>query len=71
MRHRGFVDRLYLGRQVPAHRAALDLYQSYAADGDQKPLKMTVRAAVPIVKALPAAATRMQQGITMGNMKGM
>jgi putative membrane protein len=62
-------DRLYLGQQVPAHRAALDLHQSYAAGGDQPALKATGKKAVPIVKQHLAAAERMQRsagGATSG-----
>ena len=43
-------DRLYLGQQMPAHQAALDLHQSYAAGGDQAALRTSAKAAVPIVK---------------------
>lgn len=64
-------DRVYLGQQVPAHQAALDLHQSYARDGDKAPLKATARSAVPIVKQHLAAATKMQNGMNMGGMKGM
>jgi putative membrane protein len=53
-------DRMYLGQQVPAHQAALDLHQSYAAGGDQPALKATGKKAVPIVKQHLAAAQRMQ-----------
>ncbi len=53
-------DRLYLGQQLPAHQAALDLHQSYGADGDQPALKTTAKKAVPIVKQHLAAAQRMQ-----------
>lgn len=43
-------DRLYVGQQLPAHQAALDLHQSYAAGGDQPALKASAKAAVPIVQ---------------------
>jgi putative membrane protein len=43
-------DRLYLGQQMPAHQAALDLHRSYAANGDQPALKASAKAAVPIVQ---------------------
>ena len=43
-------DRIYLAQQVPAHQAALDLHQSYAANGDQPALKASAKAAVPIVQ---------------------
>ncbi|WP_298093034.1 DUF4142 domain-containing protein [uncultured Sphingomonas sp.] len=55
-------DRLYLAQQVPAHRAALDLHQSYGTGGDQAPLRATARKAVPIVRQHLAQAERMQQG---------
>lgn len=53
-------DRLYLGQQVPAHQAALDLHQSYASGGDQPALKMSAKAAVPIVKKHLAMAQKLQ-----------
>lgn len=53
-------DRLYLGQQVPAHQAALDLNQSYAAGGDQAALRMSAKAAMPIVEHHIAMATTMQ-----------
>lgn len=53
-------DRLYLGQQMPAHQAALDLHQSYAAGGDQAALRASAKAAVPIVQHHIAMATKMQ-----------
>lgn len=53
-------DRLYLAQQVPAHQAALDLHQSYAAGGDQKALRTSAKSAVPIVKRHLDAAMKMQ-----------
>ena len=64
-------DRLYLGQQVPAHQAALDLHQSYAAGGDQAPLRASAKAAVPIVKQHLNAAMKMNTGKPMGTMSGM
>ena len=64
-------DRLYLGQQIPAHQAALDLHRSYAADGDRSPLRTSARAATPIVKQHLTAATKLQHNIEMGPMKGM
>jgi putative membrane protein len=61
-------DRLYLGQQLPAHQAALDLHQSYAAGGDKAPLKASARAAVPIVKRHIAEATRLQGSSTASGM---
>ncbi|MBW6527116.1 DUF4142 domain-containing protein [Sphingomonas sp. RHCKR7] len=55
-------DRLYLGQQVPAHQAALDLNQSYASGGDKAPLKASAKAAVAIVKRHLAEATKLQGG---------
>jgi len=55
-------DRLYIGQQIPAHQAALDLHTSYAARGDQSPLRMSAKAAVPIIKQHLAAATKLQTG---------
>ncbi|MBD8547758.1 DUF4142 domain-containing protein [Sphingomonas sp. CFBP 8760] len=63
-------DRLYLGQQLPAHQAALDLHQSYGAGGDQPALKTTAKKAVPIVKQHLAAAQRMQ-GAMGGSAGGM
>ncbi|SFP37225.1 DUF4142 domain-containing protein [Sphingomonas rubra] len=53
-------DRLYLGQQIPAHQAALDLHQSYARNGDQAALKASAKKAVPIVKRHLADAQKMQ-----------
>jgi len=64
-------DRIYLAQQVPAHQAALDLHQSYAANGDKAPLKTSARAAVPIVKQHITAAEKLMAGKGMGNMSGM
>lgn len=61
-------DRIYLGQQIPAHQAALDLHQSYAASGDKAPLRVSAKAAVPIVKQHIAAATKLQAGKGMGGM---
>ncbi|MFW2829388.1 DUF4142 domain-containing protein [Sphingomonas sp. ID0503] len=55
-------DRLYLGQQLPAHQAALDLHQSYAKEGDKAPLKATARTAIPIIKKHIAAVTKLQAG---------
>lgn len=43
-------DRLYIAQQLPAHQAALDLHQSFAANGDHPALKASAQAAVPIVQ---------------------
>ncbi|WP_454278363.1 DUF4142 domain-containing protein [Sphingomonas sp. Marseille-Q8236] len=43
-------DRLYIGQQLPAHQAALDLHQSFAANGDKPALKTSAQSAVPIVQ---------------------
>lgn len=61
-------DRLYIGQQIPAHQAALDLHQSYSTGGDQAPLRMTATTAVPIVKQHIAAALKLQAGKGMGGM---
>lgn len=63
-------DRLYIGQQVPAHRAALDLHQSYASGGDQAALRATAKKAVPIVKQHLAMAEKMQ-GTMAGATGGM
>lgn len=55
-------DRLYLAQQVPAHRAALALHQSYGANGDQAALRTSAKAAVPIVRQHLTAAEKMQRG---------
>ncbi|MCU6456130.1 DUF4142 domain-containing protein [Sphingomonas sp. A2-49] len=62
----GDFDRIYVGQQIPAHQAALDLHQSYAASGGKAPLRMSARAAVPIVKKHIAAAMKLQAGKGMG-----
>jgi putative membrane protein len=64
-------DRLYIGQQIPAHQAALDLNQSYSTGGDQPPLRMSAKAAVPIVKQHLDVAMKMQAGKPMGSMSGM
>lgn len=64
-------DRVYFGQQVPAHQAALDLHQSYAAGGDQAPLRTSAKAAVPIVKQHLAGAQKMMAGGPMAKMPGM
>lgn len=53
-------DRLYIGQQIPAHQAALDLHQSYASGGDQAALRASAKKVVPIVKQHLAAAQKMQ-----------
>lgn len=55
-------DRLYLGQQVPAHQAALDLHKSYGAGGDAAPLRATAKKAVPIVQKHLTAAEKMMNG---------
>ena len=64
-------DRLYIGQQIPAHQAALDLHRSYANGGDKAPLRLTAKTAVPIVKQHLDAATKMQSGKPMAKMSGM
>jgi putative membrane protein len=64
-------DRLYIGQQIPAHQAALDLHQSYSTGGDQAPLRASAKTAVPIVKQHLDAAMKMQSGQTTGGMSGM
>jgi putative membrane protein len=64
-------DRVYFAQQVPAHQAALDLHSSYAATGDQKPLRASAKAAVPIVRQHLTAAQKMMAGGSMGRMSGM
>ena len=59
-------DRLYLGQQMPAHQAALDLHQSYAANGDQPALKASAKAAVPIVQRHIAMADKDHAGMHGG-----
>lgn len=63
-------DRMYFGQQGPAHQAALDLHQSYAAGGDQAALRMSAKAAVPIVKRHLSGADKMMN-MKMGKMSGM
>lgn len=64
-------DRLYIGQQIPAHQAALDLHQTYATSGDQAPLRTSARAAVPIVRQHLDAAMKLQNRMGMGRMSGM
>ncbi|QNE33048.1 DUF4142 domain-containing protein [Sphingomonas sp. NBWT7] len=64
-------DRLYIAQQIPAHQAALDLHQSYAAGGDQPALRTTAKAAVPIIKQHIAAATKLQNGAGNAGHTGM
>jgi putative membrane protein len=64
-------DRLYIGQQIPAHQAALDLHQSYANGGDQPALRATAKTAVPVVRQHLAAAMRLQSGGAQGGMTGM
>lgn len=64
-------DRLYIGQQIPAHKAALDLHQGYATGGDQAPLRTTATAAIPVVKQHIAAATKLQSAKKMNGMSGM
>jgi putative membrane protein len=59
-------DRLYLAQQLPAHQAALDLHQSYAAGGDQPALKASAKAAVPIVQRHIAMANKDHAGMHGG-----
>jgi putative membrane protein len=53
-------DRIYLGQQVPAHEAALDLHKSYAMNGDQAALRMSAKSAVPIVQQHLDKAKKLQ-----------
>ncbi len=55
-------DRLYIGQQLPAHQAALDLHQSYASGGDKASLKTSARAAVRIVKQHLSMLQKMPSG---------
>ena len=55
-------DRIYIGQQIPAHMAALDLHQSYLTGGDQAPLRASAKSAIPIIKAHLSAAQKLQQG---------
>jgi putative membrane protein len=62
-------DRLYIGQQIPAHQAARDLHGSYAAGGDQAPLRASAKAAVPIVQQHLDMAMKLQT--KMSKMSGM
>ncbi len=64
-------DRIYLGQQVPAHQAALDLHQGYGRRGDQAALRTSAKAAVPIVRGHLVAAQRMQRGAGHAGHRGM
>lgn len=66
----GDFDRLYLGQQVPAHEAALDLNTSYASGGDQPTLRASAKKAVPIVQQHLSAAQKMMAGM-QGGRSGM
>ena len=63
-------DRVYFGQQGPAHQAALDLHQSYAANGDQPALRTSAKAAVPIVQRHLTGANKMM-AMPAGKMSGM
>ncbi len=43
-------DTAYVAQQKTAHAMALNLHQTYAANGDKRPLKAAASKAVPIVK---------------------
>lgn len=58
-------DRIYLGQQVPAHQAALDLHRSYGSGGDQTALRTSAWKAVPIVQQHLAMAERMMTSAGM------
>ncbi|MDB5683628.1 MAG: hypothetical protein JWM75_1326 [Sphingomonas bacterium] len=65
-------DRIYIAQQIPAHQAALDLHRSYSTRGDQAPLRMSAKSAVPIVRQHLDAAMKMQNGnMQHGKMKNM
>ncbi|MFD1843027.1 DUF4142 domain-containing protein [Sphingomonas qilianensis] len=64
-------DRLYIGQQIPAHQAALDLHQRYASGGDAPALRGSARAASPIVKQHLSMAMKLQQGGKTGSMPRM
>lgn len=64
-------DHVYFGQQVPAHQAALDLHQGYAAHGDQSPLRTSAQSAVPLVRQHLAAAKKMMNGMGHHDMSGM
>lgn len=55
-------DRVYLGQQVPAHQAALDLHTAYSQGGDRAELKASAAAAVPIVQQHLDQAQRLASG---------
>ncbi|PCD02133.1 hypothetical protein COC42_11710 [Sphingomonas spermidinifaciens] len=55
-------DRIYLGQQVPAHRAALDLHTAYSQGGDKAELKASAASAVPIVQQHLDQAQRLASG---------
>lgn len=55
-------DRLYIAQQIPAHQAALNLHGSYAAGGDQAPLRASAKSAVPIIQQHLDAAMKLQDG---------
>lgn len=58
----GDFDRLYIGQQIPAHQAALDLHKGYGADGDKPPLRASARKAVPIVQQHLTMAQTLRSG---------
>lgn len=43
-------DRMYIQQQLMAHQEALTLHQSYAANGDERSLKVVANATVPIIQ---------------------
>ena len=54
-------DRLYIGQQIPAHRAAFGLHSHYANAGDQSALRSTARKAIAPVSHHLDMANKLQK----------
>jgi putative membrane protein len=64
-------DRIYLGQQLAAHQAALELHTGYSTGGDQAALRTSAKAAVPVVQQHLDAVTKLRAGNAMEKMSGM
>jgi len=63
-------DRLYIGQQIPAHRAAFGLHSHYANAGDNSALRSSARKAIAPVAHHLDMANKLQKDM-MGKMSGM
>lgn len=56
-------DRVYLAQQVPAHAQALAVQTAYSEQGDKEPLRVTAKAAIPIITGHLEEARRLQSAL--------